>query len=140
MPVIPVVSVVTGPSVWVVPSGFVIVTVTPAHPVCGQAVGFVSPVRINVGCPTPTGLGRAPMIGKVFISAALAVGKTTSVKVIANIRIKAVVVTTRFFNVFMCISFLLFFGFCQDFLTSKPIYYAVHFVFIIFGMCAILGY
>src|SRR3972149_1383690 len=90
MPVIPVVSVVTGGNVSTVLSGLVTVTVIPVHPTRGHAVALGSPVRINVSCPTPTGLGKAPIMGKVIIVAALAVGTARRATAIVSIRNKAI--------------------------------------------------
>ncbi len=91
-PVIPVVSVLTGPSVWMVPSGFSTVTVTLYHPGCGHAVWRVTPAIINTSWPTPIGLGIGIQMENVFIvPCAVTAGKAKSVAEIVNNRTKVVV-------------------------------------------------
>jgi hypothetical protein len=81
------------------PSGLVIVTLKPDHPYRAEYSCCVIPIRINVSWLTPTGLGVAPMTGKVFIvPCAVAAGKATSETTIESSRIKATVAEILFFG------------------------------------------
>src|SRR4030042_957652 len=98
LPVSPVESVLMPLIVSTTPSGLVIVILKSFQLLRAEYRASVIPIRINVSWLTPTGLGVAPITGKVFfVPCALAAGKAKSETVIVNIRINAIVVAVLFF-------------------------------------------
>jgi hypothetical protein len=109
--------VLIGPSVSVSLLGFLIVTVKLSQYWFAAANSSVIPVWIHNVWLTPTGLGKAPMKGKlVEVVAAVADGKSTIKALTDNIRIK---VTAEIFVLFICIFFS--FSFSANFCVTSTV-------------------